>query len=378
MAADWPQWRGPQRNGISAETGWQTRWPDAGPRRLWTARVGEGFAAVAVQEGRVYTVGNAGEKDTVYCLDARTGKPLWRHSYPCASGNYSGPRATPTVDGNRVYTLSREAQAFCLDAASGRVIWSKDLRRETGARTPQWGFAGSPLLDGNRVLYNVGTAGVALEKGSGRLVWQSGGGAAGYASPVLYTVGNQRGVALFTASGIVGVNPANGRRLWQYPWRTQFDVNAADPIFTGDTVFISSNYNRGCALLRVGRGGRPAVVWENRNMRNHFNSCVLLGGYLYGNDENTLKCIDLKTGQERWRRRGIDKGGLLAAAGHLIVLTGRGTLLVVRATPERYVEVAQAPVMQGTCWTPPVLANGALYCRSHEGELVCLDLRAKR
>jgi outer membrane protein assembly factor BamB len=191
---------------------------------------------------------------------------------------------------------------------------------------------------------------------------------------VRYAVGNQRGVAIFSASGIVGVDPATGRRLWQFPWRTQFDVNAADPVIWEDSVFISSNYNKGGAMIRLG-GARPSVVWQNRNMRNHANSSVLVGGSLYGNDENTLKCVDARTGQERWRMRGIGKGGLTAAAGHLIVLTERGVLLLVRATPERYTEVARAQVMRGMCWTAPVLANGRLYCRSHEGELICLDVR---
>jgi outer membrane protein assembly factor BamB len=374
-AADWPQWRGARRDGISPETGWRLQWPATGPKRLWSAQVGEGFSAVAIRGGRLYTMGNTGGKDTVYCLATGTGKVLWRFSYPCPPGDHSGPRATPTLDGNRLYTLSREGHVFCLNATSGARIWGKNLARETGAGTPRWGFASSPLIDGNRVIYNVGTHGTALNKVNGRVAWKSGAGTAGYASPVAYTVNGQRGVAIFTSSGLVGVNPANGRSLWQFPWDTQFEVNAADPIFSGNTVFISSNYNRGGALLRLGEGDRPSVVWENRNMRNHFNSCVLLGGYLYGNDQNTLKCIDLRTGAERWRRRGMGKGGLIAANGHLLVLTERGTLVLSRANPGRYTELAHTSVLRGTCWTAPALANGLVYCRSHEGELVCLDLR---
>jgi outer membrane protein assembly factor BamB len=147
QAADWPQWRGPRRDGISSETGWRA-WTAGGPRRVWTAQVGEGFSSVAVKGGRLYTVGNAGGKDTVYCLDAGTGRVVWRFSYPCGSGDYGGPRATPVVDGNRVYTFSREAQAHCLNAASGARVWERDLRRETGGAPPQWGFAGSPLVLG--------------------------------------------------------------------------------------------------------------------------------------------------------------------------------------------------------------------------------------
>jgi len=376
IRSDWPQWRGPQRNGISAEKGWQWRWGPGGPQRLWTAQLGQGFSAVAIQDGRLYTMGNVGGQDVIYAFNAANGRLLWRQGYPCAPGDYGGPRATPTVEGSRVYTLSRDGRAFCLDARTGRVLWQSDVRREANAQIPRWGFAGSPLIVGNLVLYNVGTAGVALNKANGRLAWASGPETAGYASPVPYTLGKQRGVAFFVAWGIVALNPDDGRPYWQYPWQTQYDVNAADPIFSGDTVFISSNYNRGCVLLRVG-GRRPSVVWQNRNMRNHFNSCVLVGGHLYGNDENTLKCIDLATGAERWRLRGIGKGGLIAADGKLIVLTERGELLIVAATPDRCTELARAQVMRGTCWTHPVLANGLLYCRSREGELVCLDVRGK-
>ena len=374
--ADWPQWRGPARNGISTETNWLSQWPASGPKRLWTAQVGQGFSSVAVKAGRVYTMGNDGRQDIVTCLQAVTGKVLWKYRYPCGAGDYGGPRATPTVHGNNVYTFSREGQAFCLNALSGKLVWRKDIARETRARAPQWGFAGSPLIQGNLVLYNLGTAGVALNKNTGKIAWQSGSGTAGYASPVPFAAGARSGAAIFTSSGIVAVNPANGRPLWQYPWETQFDVNAADPVFSGDTVFISSNYGKGGVLLRVA-GGKPSVLWQNRNMRNHVNSCVLVGGALYGNDENTLKCIDLKTGAERWRRRGMGKGGLIAAGGKLLVLTERGQLSVIAATPERFNELATAKVLDGTCWTHPVLANGLVYCRIHEGTLVCLDLRRK-
>lgn len=378
-ATDWPQWRGPARKGVSAETNWVSRWPGGAPKRLWSKQVGQGFSSVAVAGGRLYTMGNQNNQDVVSCLQAATGKVLWQSRYPCAAGDYGGPRATPTVHGGNVYTLSREGLALCLNASTGKSVWRRDVGRETRAQMPGWGYASSPLIQGNLVLYNIGRAGVALDKKTGHIAWKSGAGLAGYASPVPFTAGAQNsGVAMFAGSGIVAVNPATGRTLWQYPWATSFDVNAADPIFSGDTVFISSNYNKGGALLRFGASGRPSVIWENRNMRNHFNSCVLVGGALYGNDENTLKCVDLRTGAERWRMRGMGKGGLIAAAGKLLVLTERGELVVVSATPDRFNEIARAKVLDGTCWTHPVLAGGLLYCRNQEGALVCLDLRAKR
>ncbi len=376
-AADWPQWRGPARNGISSESGWLSQWPPTGPRRAWSVKVGDGYASVAVVGGRVYTTGNTNDQDMVYCLNATNGATIWKYSYTCPSGDPSGTRATPVVSGTLVYTLSSQGFAVCLNAATGKLVWRRNLARETGAQMPQWGFSGSPTVDGNLVYYNVGASGMALDKNTGKPMWNSGAGLAGYSTPVPYTVGAQQGLAIFSGSGIVAVNPRDGRPLWQYPWQTSYNVNAADPIFSGDTVFISSNYNKGCALLKVGPRG-PSVVWQNRNMRNHFNSCVLLGGALYGNDENTLKCIDLKTGAERWASRGMGKGGVIAADGKLIALTERGELIIVAADPARYREIARAQVLRGTCWTQPALVNGFIYCRSHEGDLVCLDVTARR
>lgn len=374
LAADWPQWRGPRRNGHSTETGLLSRFPFGGPRKLWTAQVGEGYSAVSVVGNRAYTLGNQGGQDAVLCLDANTGKQLWRFSYPCGPGDYGGPRATPDVDGGNVYTLSREGLAHCVNATTGKLVWRQNLQQATRAEYPQWGFAGSPLVYGNKVIYNVGTHGVAVDKLSGRVLWQTGGGRAGYAAPVAYNLGKQWAVAIFSGKALVGVNPDNGRRLWEHPWQTSYDVNAADPIFNGNTVFISSGYNHGCALLRL-EGVRTQVLWQNRDMRNHFNTCVLVGNALYGNDDNTLKCLDLATGRERWRNRGIDKGGLIAADGKLIVLTGRGELVLASATPDRYNELARARVLGGETWTHPVLANGRVYCRNHGGELTCLNLR---
>jgi outer membrane protein assembly factor BamB len=368
--ADWPQFRGPNRNGISTETGLLSHWSGTGPKRLWGVQVGQGFSSVAVVGDRVYTVGNYQSQDFVSCLNAANGKVVWQHKYACSPGDYAGPRATPTIHDGNVYTLSREGHAFCLNAATGKVVWQARLE---GA-VPGWGFSSSPLIQSNLAIYNAGASGMALDKKTGKVVWRSGGNGAAYASPVAFTAGGQTGVAIFAASGLVAVNPANGRQLWQYPWQTNYDVNAADPIFSGDSVFISSNYGKGGALLRLA-GGRPTPVWQTRSMKNHFNACVLLGGHLYGNDENTLRCIEWRTGNEKWSMRGMDKGGLIAADGKLIVLTGRGELVLVSATPTQFKELARARVLDGNTWTHPVLANGKLYCRSQPGVLACFAFK---
>lgn len=377
-AEDWPNFRGQQRNGISAERGWVSAWPPSGPRKAWSAQLGEGFSSVSVAGGKLYTMGNRSGRDSIYCFDAVTGRPIWHFDYPCQAGDYGGPRCTPTVDGGNVYTLSREGLAICLNANSGRPAWQKNLAQLSGAQFPQWGFAGSPLVLGNTVLYNVGTAGVCLDKNSGKQLWLSGREQAGYSTPVPFGSGAKQGVAFFVGWGIVAVNPATGKPLWQHPWATNYGVNAADPIFAGDTVFISSGYNHGSALIRVG-GPKTSVVWENRNIRNHFNSCVLVGGYLYGNDDGTLKCIEMSSGRERWSGERMGKGGLIAADGKLIVLTERGELFIAPASPDRFTKLARAQVLSGSMnWTQPALANGFIYCRSHDGELVCLDVRGRR
>jgi outer membrane protein assembly factor BamB len=343
---------------------------------VWSAQLGEGYSNVAVRGERLYTMGNRGGKDTVFCLNTRNGKVVWSQSYPCPPGDYTGPRITPTLDGAVVYTLSRQGQLFCFNAASGKVLWGKDLRALTGAKEPTWGYSGSPLVYGNLLILNVGATGAAVDKRSGKVVWKSGPGPAGYSSPMPFTLGGKRGIVLFSATEVVAVDPAKGRPLWRYPWRTQYDVNAADPIVSGDTVFISSNYNHGGALLRVA-GSRVTPVWQNRNMRNFFGTCLLIGGYLYGNDDNTVRCLDLRSGTERWQLRGVGKGGLIAAAGKLLILTERGELVIATAKPDRYTELARAKVLDGTNWNHPTLANGFVYCRNHEGLLVCLDLRGK-
>jgi outer membrane protein assembly factor BamB len=381
QAADWLSWRGPMKNGISTETGWTSQWSGSGPRKLWTAQIGTGYSAVTVRGNRAYTSGNRGARDTVYCLNADTGKPLWQYSYSVPRRDYggdpnpAGTGATPVLDGSNLYVLSREAVAICLNADTGKFVWQRDLRRETGGEAPNWGFTASPLIEGKLAIYNVGTAGVALDKNSGAVAWKTGGGKAGYATPVSFSAGGQSGIAIFSGSGLVAVNAANGKQLWSFPWQTSYDVNAADPVFSGNTVFISSNYGRGGAMLRLS-GGKPTQVWQNRYMRNHFNGCVLVNGFLYGTDEqNALKCLDAQTGKERWQQRGTGKGGLIAADGKLIVLSEDGELIVAPADPNRFTAISRAKVLDGLCWTHPVLANGKIYCRNAQGTLVCLDVR---
>jgi outer membrane protein assembly factor BamB len=376
FGADWPQFRGPTRDGISLEKGWFKAGVTA--RTVWETELGVGHAAVALQAGRLYTMGNRDDKDVVYCLDALTGKRIWDYSYPCRAGNYPGPRSTPTIEGRRVFTLSREGLFLCLDAAKGTVLWKRDLGREMKAKPPSWGFASSPLVMGNLVVVNVGSSGLAVDKATGATKWSSGGEGASYASPVAITIAGRAGVLVFGTEEITAVDAATGRKVWAHPWKTDCDVNAADPVVTGDKVLISSGYGHGAALLTV-TGATPKVEWENKKLVSHFSSPVLSGLHVYGihgdAGEGDLRCVDLATGAVKWLNGEVGFGSLTMADGKLIVLSEKGTLAIIEDDPEACREVWSQKVLDGVCWTMPTLCNGLIYCRNDKGRLICLDLR---
>jgi len=378
--ADWPNFRGPNHNGISTETGWSATWPKDGPKVLWKATLGTGFCSIAVSGGRAYSMGNVDNKDILYCFDASTGKEIWKQSYPCPlfkKDHEGGPSATPTVDGDSVYTFSKNGDALCFKAANGQIVWQKNLPKELGIKYPTWYFASSAFVADNLIILNAGTAGIALNKTDGKVVWQSGNGPPGYATAVPFTMGSEKCVVIVGSTEIFGLVAATGKVLWKFPWKTDYDINAADPIISGDTVFVSSGYNHGCALLKI-EGGNVTDVWRNKNMRNHFNSCVLWDGYLYGFDESTLRCLDFKTGEVKWSQEGLGKGSLMIADGKLIILSERGKLVIAPASPEGFKELASVQILMGKCWTVPVLANGKIYARNNpDGQLVCVDVSGK-
>jgi outer membrane protein assembly factor BamB len=382
QAEDWYRWRGPDLNGISKETGWQTKWPDEGPKQLWKAEVGTGFSSVSVSRGRVYTLGNDGTAtDTIYCFDAATGASIWKHPYPCelAPQFYEGgPSDTPTVDGDRVYSLSRKGDLFCLDAAKGNVIWSTNVHTDLSNAIPQWGFAGSPLVEGDLLLLDVGKAGLAFNKKTGAVAWHSEKSAGGYSTPVIFKQDGEPLVAVSAAQTIEVFKPADGKFVWSYPWKTLYDINAADAIVSGGKMFISSGCDHGAALLDIS-AGQPKLIWQNKNMRNHINTCVLWQGYLYGVDDvsstvSALNCIAWDTGELKWSEPKFGKGSLIIADGKIIGLSAKGELIVAEPSPEGFKTISRAQVLGGKCWTTPVLSNGRIYCRNAKGDLACLDV----
>ncbi|MDE0300095.1 MAG: PQQ-like beta-propeller repeat protein [Candidatus Poribacteria bacterium] len=380
---EWHQWRGPNRDGISLETGLLKRWSDDGPTELWRISLGEGFSGVSISNGRAYTMFVKGEDEIVVCLDAASGKEIWRYLDDYRFENRQGgdgPRATPTVDGNRVYVLSAYGRLVALDALNGKELWSHDFTKAFSSNMPRHGFSTSPIIEGDLLLIETGgesgKALVACDKRSGKIVWSSEDDASGYSSPITVTVLGKRQTVFFTGRGLVSVSPKDGEIYWRYDWPTRFNVNAATPIFISpDKIFISSGYDMGAAVVQIqetGDGLSAAEVWTSREMKNHFSSSVLHDGYLYGFDNAFLKCIDAETGEEQWVKRGFGKGSLLFADGNLIILGEEGSLVLAKATPTQYEEAAQTQIFHGRCWTMPTLSDGKLYLRNTE-ELICLD-----
>ncbi len=381
-ANDWPHWRGPDRNGISTETGWTDQLPPAGPAIAWKAQVGLGFSSLVISDGRAFTAGHADEKDTVFCFDANSGKVLWKHSYPSELGDKyfdGGTTGTPTIDGDRVFWLSRWGDMFCCNAADGKVLWNKNLQKETKARLPDWGFSGAPLVLGDKLILNVGDAGLALDKRTGAILWQSAPKSAGYSTPLPFKAGAETLLVLGSAQSYVAINPQNGKEAWRIRWLTQYGVNASDPIIGGDNVFLSTGYGKGATLFKLS-GATPVEVWKSKALRTQLNAAVHYQGHLYGVDGDTtdkasLKCIDFGTGAEKWTQAGFGSGGVIIANEKIIALSGTGELMIAPATPDGFKPTSRAQVLGGKCWTAPVLANGRIYCRNSRGDIAVIDVR---
>lgn len=379
-AADWPCWRGPERNGISREAGAVSAWSGGAPSVRWRAAVGKGFSAFAVAEGRAVTVGNTGGTDVVSCFEATTGRLLWQHRYACEPQPLSyegGPSATPAIAGGRVFTFSKSGDLFCLDAKDGRVVWSRKFPlwpwRE-GDWKNTWRYAGSPLVMDGRLYMSVGEAGIALDAADGRTLWESPAGHPGYASPVPFQAGKLEALAYFSGQGAVGVARDRGRRLWSVPWRTEWDMNAADPVMSEGSLFLSSGNGTGCARFDL-TADPPREIWRNKHLKTPMNGAVLWQGHLYGFNDADLACVDWQTGTRCWSEPSLRRGSLIVADGKLVLLDERGRLVVAEASAEAFRPLADARISEGRCWTSPALSDGLLYVRNAQGEAVCVALR---
>ena len=310
-------------------------------------------------------------------LDAATGKTLWTSAYPCPLDPNlfeGGPGATPTVEGNVVYTFSREGQVFALSADAGKVLWSRELKKDPGYAKPQWGFCGSPLVHGKLLILNAGSSGIALDKATGKTVWKSPPGKAGYSTPVPFTAGGKPQVALMNGNALVLVNPADGTVTGKFPWVTQHEINAADPVVLKDAFFISSAYGKGGGLVEL--GSPLNARWTTKILKTRMNGAVLWNDHLFGiSDNGGLSCLAAADGAVKWTEKGFGEGSLLIADGKLIILSAEGELVIAEASPAGFKSLARASILTGKCWTLPAFLDSKIYARNAVGDLVCVSLK---
>jgi len=389
-AEDWPAWRGPERTGISKEQGLLKSWPKSGPKLLWqTKTVGEGFSTPSVAAGVLYAMGNEEGQEYIYAVDVNAqGKQLWATSLGKvrhAGAGYPGPRSTPTVDGDFVYTLGLNGDLVCLDAKSGKIEWRHDLVGEFGGSIPTWGYSESVLIDGPWVVCTPGGSQAtlaALDKTTGKLVWSSGvGDGAGYSSIVKTEIGGAKQYVQFTAEGLIGVAAADGKPLWRYDAPANGTANASTPLVAGDKAFAASGYGTGGGAARIMKSGsefKAEEAYFTKQMKNHHGGMVLIDGYLYGSDDpGVLTCLEFETGKIMWRERGTGKCSLVALDGMLVTRSEAGKVCLVKISPEKGEIISEFEQPERTdkpSWAHPVVANGKLYLRDQE-LIQCYEMR---
>ena len=385
--ADWPQWRGPRRDGVSAETGLLKDWPASGPPLAWTATgAGEGYSSFAVANGRAFTLGARGDSEYVIAFDAATGKRLWdvAHGRRFNNDRGDGPRATPTVEGDRLYAYGASGDLAAMDAASGKVFWKINLLEKFGGSNINWGLSESPLVLADRILVNPGAPGasiVALRKSDGSLLWKSESDEAGYSSAVLHELGGIRQAIFFTGERALGLDVETGKLLWSYNQVANRTANIATPIVRRNRVFLSSDYGTGAALLEltpVNTGIAAREVYFTRDMRNHHASSVLVREHLYGFSSAILTAMNFNTGQVAWRDRSVGKGSVVYADERLYLFSEGGTVGLAEANPDAYREHGRFQLKTGNLptWSHPVVADGKLFLRDQD-RLYAYDVRAK-
>lgn len=382
---DWSQWRGPNRDGHSAETGLLPQWPAGGPPRVWQASgAGEGFSSFSTAQGRLFTLGARGNTEYLIALEAATGARVWETPLGARfnNGQGDGPRGTPTVDGARLYAIGGGGDLAAFELASGRKLWSVNLASTFGASVPYWGYSESPLVVGDRLVVNAGgrrASIVAIDKATGRTVWQNHGDEAGYSSPVMLSTGSLQQVVFFTGQRALAVDPRDGRLLWSYDRASNRTANIATPVVRGNRVFFSSDYGTGGGLVAVKAAGAIAAaeeVYFTRDMRNHHSSSVLVDGTLYGFSSSVLTAIDFDSGRLAWRDRSVGKGSLIYADGRLYLYSERGTVGLAEATPGAYVERGRFSLPTGNAptWSHPIITQGRLILRDQD-TVYAFDIR---
>jgi outer membrane protein assembly factor BamB len=354
---------------------------------LWKADIGKGHSNVAIVDNRLYAMGRTSSKgNEVICLNASNGKERWRFPFETLYDS----KSTPVIDGEFLYALNGDGLLLCLSAEDGQLRWKRNIAEEFDIEKIRWGYCSSPLVQGDMLVLNVNSSGIALNKNTGELIWASRPHGKeielldGYhASPVPYSYDGDRYTLLFSGTGLFSVEVDTGEPLWFYEFYLR-PPNCADPVLCGDKVFISHVYQKGKNALLDISGASPKLVWQNQNMSNYFSACVYIDGCLYGSDgeiekPNRFRCIDVETGDIQWEQQ-MRMASLTATQDMLILIGEKGTLRLVEATPSAYQEIASFDVLEGEkklrqFWTPPVLYGGLIYCRNYLGDLICVDVR---
>jgi outer membrane protein assembly factor BamB len=404
---EWPRWRGPNGDGISLETGWNPKALEGGAKVLWETDIGMGYSCVAVKGNRLYAFGCFGASNRVSCLNTESGKIIWQYALKSSEE----PQSTPAVDGESVYALTNKGILVCLGSQNGKLRWHKNIAEQYGALDPYYGFSTSPVIDGELLLLNANTAGMALNKNTGQLVWESEAppaaklvaelgtdNGASYMSPVIYERGQQHYVLVYSWKGLSCLHVMTGEPLWTYRWENYNLNRTPDPVLSGSLLLLADD-NKGklgerfSTLLSLSDAGTE-VVWQSRALYSDVCSPIVLAGCIYGvyggpyplSSFTSLRCLELESGRLLWEKHPLPYASkewisLSAADGKLIVLTESGLLRILEATSAGYREISGCLLPKGEkrymqFRTAPVLCNGRVYCRNFTGELVCVDLRA--
>jgi len=387
-AYDWPQFLGPDRNGIYRGPALAEKWGANGPRVLWRKSVGQGFSGPVVASDRLILFHRLANEEVVESLDVKTGAAQWRYAYPTSYrddfGFDEGPRAVPVVADGVVYTFGAEGQLHAVDLKSGKRIWSEDTRKRFGVAKGFFGAAGSPLVEGGKVLANIGgrNAGiVAFDAKAGTVAWTATADEASYSSGVGATIGGRRSAIFLTRNGVVGLDPSTGMVQFERRWRSRIaaSVNAASPLVIGDLIFVSAEYGPGAAVMRV-EGSKVTELWSSDDaLSNHYATSVYYDGYLYGYHGRqefgpSFRAVEMKTGKVRWSEDRFRAGSVTLAGNRLVIVRETGELILAETSPEAFRPLARAQVLPATVRAFPAIADGLLYLRN-ENTLVCLDLR---
>ncbi len=374
-SAYWTEFRGPNRDGRYDQAGILTRWPEGGLPLAWKQPIGGGYASFAIANGRAFTIEQRRDREVVAAYDLKNGRELWTSSWSAhfqeAMGG-PGPRSTPTWHEGRIYALGATGVFRCLDARTGKTIWSRNILEDAGAENLQWGMAASPLIVDDKVIVLPGgrqnTSVAAYDKQSGEIIWTAQSDKQAYVSPMLATLAGKRQLVVVSSARVMGLTVEGGALLWEHPWVTQYDTNSSQPVALDDRRFIiSSGYGHGSALIEIrneGEGFSAHAVWKNNQLKSRFNGFVLHEGHIYGLDEGIMVCLEAATGNRKWKGGRYGYGQVILASGHIVVTTEDGDVVLVRATPEKHDEISRFSSLSGRTWNNPAMADGYLLVRN--------------